>query len=245
MGIKWESAPIEYTIGSNRVHVWRACYYPAIVANKEFVSSLCEEEIETARRFIRQADRNRYIFAHSLLRSILSTYVGCRPGQLVFESIEHRKPILRSPKFGNGIQFSLSHSKDMVLLAITRGVAVGVDIEYMRKIPEVHQIVKSNFSAEEQKFLDSLPPSEFEEGFYACWTSKEAYLKGIGKGLSHPLENFSILFSNLEADGFIDVQDNSGHNCSWKIIRLAPGPGYSGALAVEDQISGLETFDFH
>ncbi len=131
----------------------------------------------------------------------------------------------------------------MTLIAVTRGTAVGIDVEYIRRIPDALQIVNSIFSVDERKFLNSLPPADFEEGFFACWTSKEAFLKGIGKGLSYPLDKFSISFPSKESESLIYIHDDLGNAHCWKIIKLSPGPGYSGALAIEEPGSKPQFFE--
>jgi 4'-phosphopantetheinyl transferase len=244
LNVHWESSPAGYRIDGNSVHVWRSYFQRTLVSNRKFEESLSKEEIEKAQRFIRQSDRDRYIFAHGLLRSILAAYVGCAPQQLVFESKQYYKPFLIGPGGSDDIQFNLSHSEDMTLIAVARRTAVGIDVEYMRRIPDAHEIVNRVFSVDEREFLNSLPPADFNRGFFACWTSKEAFLKGLGKGLSYPLDKFSVIFSNIESDGLIYVHDDPMKANRWKIIRLSPGPDYSGALAIEELRSEPEFFEY-
>lgn len=241
---RWEASPVDYRIDSNAVHVWRAYFEPTLVSNTNFVESLSTEEIERAQRFVRQSDRDRYIFAHGVLRSILGAYVGRAPCQLVIEAEHYYKPCLLSPSGDNDIQFNLSHSGDMSLIAVTRGTVVGIDVEHIREVPDALQIVNSVFSVDERRFFNSLPPADFEEAFFACWTSKEAFLKGIGKGLSYPLDQFSIIFSKGESDSVIYVHDDPAYAYCWKIIRLSPGPGYSAALAIEELRSEPKFFEY-
>jgi 4'-phosphopantetheinyl transferase len=242
---KWQKPPVDFEkIDCNAVHVWRACFQSNSLSKRNFVESLSGEEIERAQRYIYESDRVRYIFAHGILRSILSFYVGCAPCQLVFEKTPNGKPYIIEQGFKNNIQFNMSHSEDLTLIAVTRGDAVGIDVEYMRRVSDALQLVDSVFSVVEQNFLNSLPPADFDEGFFACWTSKEAYVKGIGKGISHPLDKFSILFSNLGLEGSIKVHDESVSANCWEIIRFSPGPGYSAALAKEKSRNKLRYFEY-
>jgi 4'-phosphopantetheinyl transferase len=241
---KWNLPPADYRIDPNTVHIWRAHFQPTLISKREFLERISKEEIERAQRFIRQSDRDRYIFSHGLLRSLLGAYVECAPQQFVFETKQHHKPFLVSPYCGNDIRFNLSHSEDMVLIAVTRGVEVGVDVEHIRKIPDALQIVNSTFSVDERKFLNSLPPGDFEESFFAYWTSKEAFLKGIGKGLSYPLDKFSISFLSKESESLVYIHDDQGNALCWKIIQISPGPGYSGALALEEPGCKPQFFEY-
>jgi 4'-phosphopantetheinyl transferase len=242
---QWNSALVEYKIDCHTVHVWRAYFQPSLVSNREFLGCVSKEEFERAQRFIRKGDRDRYIFSHGFLRSVLSSYIDCAPQQIVIEGKPRHKPFLVSPDPSKDIRFNLSHSEDIVLVAVTSGSEVGIDVEYMRRIPEALQIVNSNFSPDEKMFLNSLPPEDFEEGFYTCWTSKEAFLKGIGKGLSYHLDKFSIIFPRGTSECLVHAQDDQGNAYSWKIIKIFPGIGYSAALAMEEPSGQLQFFEYH
>ncbi len=241
---QFRSPPLDYSLARNAVHVWRAYFQPVFMSNGKFAESLSAEEIDRAQRFIRKSDQDRYVFAHGVLRSVLGAYLGCAPHKLIFENKQYYKPRLVSHSGGNDIQFNLSHSGDMILIAVTRGPAVGIDVEHMRRIPDVLQIVNRFFSADERELLNTLSSEDFDEGFFTYWTSKEAFLKGMGKGLSYPLDKFSIIFPNEGSAGVIYVHDDPINAHCWKIIRLSPGPGYSGALAIEELRSEPEFFDY-
>jgi len=241
---QWNSALVDYKIDCDTVHVWRAYFQPPLVSDREFLECVSKEELERAQRFIRQFDRDRYIFSHGLLRSLLSAYVDCAPQQIVIEAKQYHKPFLVGRDSSKDIRFNLSHSEDIVLVAVTSGAEVGIDVEYMRRIPDALQIVNSTFSIDERRFLNSLPLEDFEEGFFTCWTSKEAFLKGIGKGLSYPLDKFSVNFPSGTSEGLVHAQDDLGNAYSWKIIKLYPGPGYSGALAIEELSSQPHFYEY-
>lgn len=74
------------------------------------------------------------------------------------------------------IRFSLSHSGDVIVLAMGK-TEVGVDIEQV-KPRDYLSIANRHFSAAEVAQINSL------EDFLSLWTKKEAYLKLTGEGLS-------------------------------------------------------------
>jgi 4'-phosphopantetheinyl transferase len=240
----WKSEPIDYAIDYGAVHVWRCELQSSHLSNMGFVGSLSTEEIEKAQRFVRESDRDRYIFAHALLRSILGTYLGCRPQKLVFGTNQYGKPFLVSPNGDNKIQFNLSHSHNMALIAVARQIAVGIDVEYIRRVSDAHEIVDRFFSTHERHFLFSLSPMDFKDAFFACWTLKESFAKGLGRGLSYPLDKLSVTFSNGRP-GNIVFCDSASDFHSWKMFRLSPGPGYSGAVAIEAPGSEPVLFEYH
>ncbi len=240
----WKSSPADYRIDPDTVHVWRGVFRSILLSNREFAENLSKEEMERAQRFVRHSDRERYIFAHALVRSILGAYLRCEPRQLIFNTNKYGKPCLVSPRGSNEIRFNLSHSHDMALIAVTKGIEVGIDIEHMRTVKDAHQIVNRFFSIHERQFLNSLPPVQFNEAFFDCWTSKEAFLKGLGKGLSYPLDRFSIMFSNRKPFGLISIDDEQVDAHCWNVVRIFPGPGYAGALATRAFVNDPRFFEY-
>ncbi len=195
---------------------------------------------ERADWYVDQIGTDTYLRMRSL-RRLLGFYLGCRPKEIDFATNEYGKPFVVMPE-GHDISFSLSHSHNMVLIAITRETPVGVDVEYLRNISDAHDIVNRFFSIEERKYLKSLSFSDFHDEFFACWTMKEAYLKGIGKGLSFPLDGFSVMSSNKQISDPRKRHHVSVCVYDWNITILLPGPGYSGALAVRGAMPKVEFF---
>jgi len=108
----------------------------------------------------------------------------------------------------------VSHSGAWAALAFSGGPPVGIDIEEVRPLPEYRELIRHFFSANERAHITTLPE------FFRLWTRKEALLKGIGKGLSQPLEEYDVLdASPVAAPG-------------WNLIDLAAPEGYYAAVAV-------------
>jgi 4'-phosphopantetheinyl transferase len=133
----------------------------------------------------------------------------------------------------------------MTLVAISYGIEVGIDIEYMREIEDARDIVNLSFSSHERQILSDLPPAELKEAFYTFWAAKEAFLKGVGKGLSYPLDRFSILFSKTTNDGEVYISDGLVDAIHWNVLRLFPGDGYAGALAMEVPATDLKLYKYN
>lgn len=93
-----------------------------------------------------------------------------------------------------GIQFNLSHSGPYGVCAIS-GAPVGVDVELIR--PLRREVAKRFFTALEQGWLERHPPEEF----FRLWTRKESFSKALGKGLTLPMDSFSVLDEVLYRDG--------------------------------------------
>ena len=90
-----------------------------------------------------------------------------------------------------GIFFNLSHSKNMVICAVSDKV-VGCDIEQISEAPE--RVVDRFFCETEMGYLSKFVGQEKNKEFYRLWTMKESYMKMTGEGMSLALNQFELHF---------------------------------------------------
>lgn len=165
-------------------HVWRV----DLDAPPADTGCLSRAERDRAGRFVFARDRERFVAAHVALRQLLSSHTGVAASELEFVQGEAGKPSLVRPA---GVQFNLSHSKSVALIAIgTADVEIGVDVEVVRPMPDAQAMAASYFTEAEQRALAALPPARRERAFLTCWTRKEACLKAIGLGLGVDTRTF-------------------------------------------------------
>jgi len=219
-------------LSEGEVHVWRAVLVQPNPVVQELWHALDQGERDRAEQFRFQRDRERFIVAHGLLRTILGGYLGVAPRQLSFCYGAHGKPAL-APERGAALSFNLSHAHELALYAITRERAVGVDIEHMRPGIADIAIAERFFSPHEVAALQALPNAERGLAFFTCWTRKEAYIKARGEGLSLPLDQFEVSLTPGAPAALLDVADDQRERDRWELQALDPGPGYVAALAVE------------
>jgi 4'-phosphopantetheinyl transferase len=134
---------------------------------------------------------------------------------------------------GHALQFNLSHSQDLALYAIGRERAVGIDVERIRPVPDAEQIVGRFFSFSEHALFRALPPRQKLEGFFNCWTRKEAYLKARGEGLDRSLSGFDVTLAPGEPARLLADREDPLEVERWSFRALHPASDYSAALAVE------------
>jgi 4'-phosphopantetheinyl transferase len=154
-------------------------------------------EQSRAARFATPELRRRYLAAHGALRSILAQFTS---GRLDFALHDHGKPYLPNvPQ----LQFNLSHSRELAVVAVALDIPVGVDIERVRPLAQ-HAAIAERF----------LPPNERqpvdEIDFFRRWTRYEAVLKAQGVGLYG---------AGVEIDG------------EWVVQEFDPAPGFVAAVA--------------
>ena len=202
---------------------------------------LSPDEQSRASRYHFAADRLHFTAAHGQLRQILAAYLRCAPAELAFEQNPYGKPALVG---GPALQFNLSHSRGLGLLAVTAAQTVGVDVEGLRPDLERENIARRFFAPAEVERLLALPAGQQIEAFYACWTRKEAYMKARGLGLSIPLDGFQVTLAPGEAVRLLHTEPGSPPPAAWSLAAFDPGPGFAAALAVLGELRGVRCWDW-
>lgn len=159
---------------------------------KRFYPILSEDEKERSERFVHFMDRKRFIASHGFMRSVLARYLDIEPQQVVYDRIAKDKPVLKSGVHDSDIEFNLSHSGHFAMLAVSRGMAVGMDVEYMDRKNRWEDLGKRFFTEAEQASLFALPRDEQQHAFFHVWTRKEAHMKVTGQGLHLSPTRFTV-----------------------------------------------------
>jgi 4'-phosphopantetheinyl transferase len=229
----WPLPPPDLALSHEEVHLWRTALEQPAGRVHELSRLLSPEERAQAARFHFERDRRRFIVGRSALRILVGRYVGADPGQLRFRYEAHGKPYLSVDYNLCGLRFNLAHSNELAVYAFTLGREVGIDVEYIRSLPDVEQIAARFFSAQEYVALRMFEESQRLEAFFNCWTRKEAYIKAIGDGLSHPLDQFQVSLFPKEPARLLNVEGSPEEVSRWCMTSFVPAPGYVGALVVE------------
>jgi 4'-phosphopantetheinyl transferase len=214
----------------DEVHVWRIGSGLSRVS--EFRHILAAEELERADRFHFEADRRRSITGRGCLRLLLGKLLQRPAESLRFEYDEFGKPRLPlTPE--RGLRFNVSHSGDLILIAIAKGRAVGVDVEKVRFDFDLESISARFFSFNENDRLTRLTGSRKYDAFFTCWTRKEAYLKARGDGLSLPLDQFDVSFLADEEPQLLETRHDPAEAKRWTLRSVAVPSGYVAAVVAE------------
>ena len=188
----------------------------------EAVACLCEAETDRARRFHHQADRDRYVLAHGLLRGLLARRLDRPPATLQIHAGINGKPELRDAAMD--IHFNLSYGWRHFAVAIAPE-PVGVDLERLRGNLDVQALGRRLFTGEEMDFLAGAGPAEMQQRFFRLWTRKEAVLKAAGSSLDAMPE-----FHVLADDALIDVPGQGRR--AFQVKNLPAPPGHDLAVAL-------------
>ena len=216
----------------DEVHLWLVDLASVAAGEKRWEQLLSSDERARAARFHFSKDRQYFTATRALLRTILGSYVDSDPTELVFRYSEKEKPSLNPSPSGSSVEFNVSHSGALALLAFAKGRALGVDVEQVRENFDHEAIARRFFSEEEQRQLAALAPAGRHRAFFRCWTRKEAYIKAQGTGLSLPLKQFDVSLRPGDLDALLSTRPDSAEAARWSLREVPVGADYVAALCV-------------
>jgi 4'-phosphopantetheinyl transferase len=226
------------------IHVWSIALDPEPAVVEQLARSLAADEWQRAQRFRFERHRRQYQVGRGALRALLGGYLGLPPAAVQFSYGPRGKPFLAEPAAAGGLFFNLSNSHELALVGFLRDAEIGVDVEHLKPMPDLEQIAERFFSASERAALRQLPDPQKCEGFFNCWTRKEAYLKAVGEGLAARLDSFDVTLLPGEAPRMLTLEGDAARAERWFFRCFQPAPGYVGALAVEGGDWRIKTFRF-
>jgi 4'-phosphopantetheinyl transferase len=166
--------------------------FPEAVPREEALACLTPEEKSHAGRFRFQNDAEQWIACRASLRKILGETIAIPPLEVPLIVGEFGKPGLAPPH--DSLYFNLSHCAGLALVALSTEGPVGVDIEPENRAESLLECERSFCHPQEIRHLP-LEATERASTLLRIWTHKEAVLKAMGTGLSHPPEKVRILFA--------------------------------------------------
>ena len=216
------------TLASNEVHVWSIPLDFDLRMIDQLESVLAPEERAHALRFHFAKDRNQFILARGTLRNLLGCYLHRAPQDIGFSCGRAGKPTLACDGGSNDLQFSLSHTDGLAMIAFARRQRVGVDVERLRTDLPCMPIAREFFSLREYQALALLPVEVQVNAFLHCWTRKEALLKATGDGLRVSLNSFDVPIAPGESHCVVPCGE-----AMWSLYSLDQTSEWVTALAVE------------
>ena len=206
--------------------MWRQRLEQPPELQETFLRTLAEDERTRANRFHFDKHRRHFVAGRGFLRALLARYLGTMPEEVRFAYGPYGKPVLDGEHRESSLRFNASHSGDWAAYAFVQDHEIGVDVEHIKADFEAEGIAERFFSALEVQTLYALADEEKPAAFFRCWTRKEAYIKAIGSGLSHPLDSFDVTFAPGEPAALSRAE-------GWTLFDLDVAPEYAAALAVE------------
>ncbi|UWR46489.1 4'-phosphopantetheinyl transferase superfamily protein [Phaeobacter inhibens] len=219
-----------------QVHLWQGTVGCGALADLD-PSVLSPSEQARMASIANTDARALYAASHVALRHVLAAYDGRPARSLRFRTAEGGKPGLVD---GHGLSFNLSHSGQMLLIAVADDCELGVDIEQQRGGHRSEAVARRFFAPEEYTALATCPAHLRSDYFTQIWALKEAYIKATGQGLAQPLQGFAVQCLEHHAEL---LRCDIGRPDDWTLITWTPTPGYKAALAAQRPALEVHHFD--
>ncbi|WDL95263.1 4'-phosphopantetheinyl transferase family protein [Alicyclobacillus sp. ALC3] len=169
-------------IAGTTAHIWHASVADVAASIMDYYAVLSDTEKVRADRFHSLEDRRDYVLRRAVRRLILAEYVGCDPREVEFGTYQHGKPFLLG---SNGsIRFNVTYTKHVVLVGVTNGTELGIDVEFINREFDWLPVARKFFPEHQLKDLRSRTGDAARTLFFSLWTQTEAILKARGVGLS-------------------------------------------------------------
>lgn len=169
--------------------------------------------------------KNSAIAARILLRLSLSAMTERRvaPQSWRFSRSNSGKPFIKDNR--EGLHFSVSHVDAIVMVALSRGIGVGIDVETVDQEFE-ERLIDHFCHTSERQILDALPAAQRRRTFLELWTEKEAYTKMLGLG--HALDFQSVCVRSLQR-----AEDDAAQVCVEDFYFSVDHSLHHAALAID------------
>lgn len=190
---------------------------------------MAPDEHRRCARFRFERHQRQFTITRALLRTTLSRYhPDVAPRDWRFEANDHGRPAIANV-VAPGLDFNLSHTDGLIVLAVSRMPFVRVDVEWTGRPVDVDELAQRVLVAEE---VASLPaePAERHRRFFQIWALKEACIKATGQGLSIPLSNIRIGFP-ADRELSLRLSDDRSDTSRWRLWMLDIGDDFALAVA--------------
>ena len=226
----WPPGPRHPHLRSGEVHLWYGRLDDQGAVQEDPEASLSADEIERAAAFGDRELRRRFRTGRQRLRALLGGYLDRPAGELRFEYGEAGKPSLRDP--ASDLRFNLSHSGEHLLIGVSTGLELGVDVEELRPVRRREAIARRVLSADERAVISRFVGADRDVAFLLFWTGKEAVVKASGGGVATLLSGVEggVSTGPLDLSPALGAVDRGGAGI--RCGALAPSPGCVGAVAV-------------
>lgn len=215
------------------VHVWavnRSIYDELKNYSDYFLN---EDEQNRAKRFRHQKDHDLFVIGRSFTKVLLAYYTESTPDKVAILPDSFGKPTCEL-----NVYFNISHSDNQLLLGFSNS-EIGVDIEKKDAKTDIEKIGERHFSATEFQKMMSFSGDERTESFFDIWTKKEALIKGIGKGLSIPLQDFNVTHPTGKVLWKFPAEKEHGN---WYVQNIEAKKGFKSAFATQNEVVAITYF---
>jgi 4'-phosphopantetheinyl transferase len=187
---------------------------------------LSAAENARAARFGREDLRRRYVIGRALLRSFLASRLALSPAEVPIARGPRGRPRLEGIA---GIDFNVSHTRDMSFIGMARGLRIGVDIERTDRDVNADGLARRVLAPEERAAMATFAADERRARFLRYWTCKEAMSKATGDGIAAPFRQIAV---DLADPPRLVAGPPPYEPERWRLYAVAAPASYFATLAI-------------
>jgi 4'-phosphopantetheinyl transferase len=198
------------------------------------------DDIERVRHdtYRRAEDRARFLTGRVVTKSLVATALGIGVTEVELDSTcvdcgkTHGKPTVIAPPGFSGVvpELSITHSGDLVGVAITEGLPVGLDVEQERDV-EIDGLLRMTLSPREVDAFATVPTADRDAAFFTYWARKEAVLKATGRGLAVSMTKVTLTPWD-QPPRIVESRTSEVDIERMRLAPLDPALGYRACVAV-------------
>jgi len=228
-----QSGPGPAALSGSEVHLWKISLDQAPKLSLTLREVLSPDEKRGIEGFHFERDKASFCMCRGFLRTLLGRYIDTAPDEIRFQTGKYGKLSLDPFYHKEEIEFNVSHSGKMALLALAKNRRLGVDVEKVRSAARIDDISRAFFSPQEDESIRALPDLMRVAAFYACWTRKEAAVKALGASLMELSGEVIVSTPPGEPARLLRLPREHGEPGAWHLHDLPVGQGYAAALCYE------------
>lgn len=219
-------------LSASDLHLWFVAVDPQdLETRKTCFRQLPADEQERCLRFRAEKDQALYAVSHAMLRRVLSRYAAVEPEDWNFGTVANGKPVLDQRHRGIDLAFNLTHTPGMAACVVSRLRDVGVDAEWTGRRTNREALADNCFADPELAHWKSLVEPDRRDTFFDLWTLKEAYIKGVGVGLSVSLKGFWFDGVHTLNPSIHFIESTSDQPRNWSFHRQVLSASHRAAVA--------------
>ncbi|HUK50456.1 MAG TPA: 4'-phosphopantetheinyl transferase superfamily protein [Terriglobales bacterium] len=229
----WAAPSFPVALSNGELQLWRFDLRTQSTSEEKQISTLSAEERRRAACYLSKNARKQFINGRWALRTILGYYLNTEPNLIEFHYGRYGKPYIEHGYGEDAVQFSLTHSHDIILYAFTRGHRVGIDVELVQDFSDIEQMLEKDFTEQQ-----TMSRNEKIKVFFDHWTRQEAQLKAVGTGFAQWSRGF------VDRTHHITDCERSETASQWFEFSFKPSLGFTSTVVVEGTTIDLRFLSF-
>lgn len=214
----------------NSLHLW---IFDSNLEGDIDETMLSDQELERCAKYVYEKDRRMALITRVSIRKVLSQYSPeVSPKEWEFETNEYGRPYVSELMNKHSIFFSISHSKDLLIILISKNMSSGVDVEWINREVNIDLACRYYTSLERAQIENS--KTEMKSNFIKIWTLKESFIKAIGRGFHYPMSNLSFFLPDNTYNKVHCWINDDKENGRWSFFSRVFGNDYFYSLALKE-----------